>query len=215
MNTTSKVKTFDVAVKKSGISFPERFHAFLLENVIIHDSRKGTRVMLEFPDSTLRRADVNVELLRIGNLNGRWRATIYFRTNSNGKITNFVTLQRLRVIDPDVHEGSFWTASGKVIMLDRAIGRVVIRVFPERSKSEPFAVSARATLEQMNAVESALFVHMSGSLEGDELIADVLQPVSLTLPERWKDWIRPARRKPILENTNEDPNLEENQPLPE
>ena len=126
-----------------------------------------------------------------------------------------MTLRRLRTIDPEVHEGSFWTASGKVIMLDRATGNAVIRVFPERSKAEPFAVSARATLEQMNAVEDASFVHMSGKLEGDELIADVLQPITLTLPERWKDWVRPSRRKPILEIPNEVTDFEEEQLLRE
>ena len=187
----------------------------MLENVTVRDPGSGTRMILKFSDGTLRRADVNPELLRLGDLNGSWRATLYFRTNSSGKVTNFVTLRRLRVIDPDAHEGSFWSASGKVIMLDRATGNAVIRIFPERSKAEPFAVSARATLEQMNAVEDASFVHMSGRLEGDELIADVLQAVSLVVPKRWKDWVRPARRKVILQSEDTEIELEENQPLRE
>ena len=187
----------------------------MLENVTVRDPGSGTRMILKFSDGTLRRADVNPELLRLGDLNGSWRATLYFRTNSSGKVTNFVTLRRLRVIDPDAHEGSFWSASGKVIMLDRATGNAVIRIFPERSKAEPFAVSARATLKQMNAVEDASFVHMSGRLEGDELIADVLQAMSLVVPKRWKDWVRPARRKVILQSEDTEIELEENQPLRE
>lgn len=206
MKTTSENTTQKVTASPS-IPFPERFHAFLLENITIRDPGSGTRMILKFADGTLRRADVNPELLRLGDLNGNWRATLYFRTNSSGKITNFVTLRQLRVIDPVVHEGSFWTASGKVIMLDHVTGNAVIRIFPERSKSEPFAVSARVTLEQINAVEGASFVHMSGRLEGDELIANVLQPVELVLPERWKDWVRPSKRKPRLENTNENLDL--------
>ena len=193
--------------KDPRIAFPEGFHAFLLENVTIRDSGTGTFVMLEFFDGTLRRADVNPELLRLGNLNGRWRATMYFRTGAGSKVRNFVTLQRLRVIDPDVHEGSFWTASGKVIVLDRDTHQVVIRVFPERSKSQPFAVSAKATLEQINSLQDATFIHMSGRLDGDELIADELQSVQLTLPERWKDWVRPAKRKPILGSADEGADL--------
>jgi hypothetical protein len=181
--------------KNPSISFPESFHAFLLENVTVRDSGTGTSVVLEFADGTLRRADVNPELLRMGNLNGHWRATLYFRTNAGNKVRNFVTLQRLRVIDPEFHEGSFWTASGKVIKLDREANQVVIRIFPTRSKSEPFAISARATLEQINDIKDALFVHMSGRLEGDELVASEVQAVDLTLPERWKDWVQPTRPK--------------------
>lgn len=162
MNPNPETNTHTGAVPNSSILFPEGFHAFLLENVTVLDPGSGTRMILKFPDGTLRRADVNPELLRLGDLNGSWRATLYFRTNSSGKVTNFVTLQRLRVVDPDVHEGSFWTASGKVILLDHATGRVVIRIFPERTKLEPFAVSARATLEQVKAVENESFVHYVG-----------------------------------------------------
>ena len=82
MNPNPETNTHTGAVPNSSILFPEGFHAFLLENVTVLDPGSGTRMILKFPDGTLRRADVNPELLRLGDLNGSWRATLYFRTKS-------------------------------------------------------------------------------------------------------------------------------------
>ncbi len=164
-------------------------------NVLVRDSGRGALVDLEFEDGTLMRSRVTTDLARLGTgLAGRWRASIHFRAGEPGRPREPVFVRRLRPVTPDLeHAPPVWSAAGKVVRFDRTDGLVVLRIFPEQAPTEPFTVSAFASLELLASVEGAAFVSMNGDLRGSRLIARQIEVADLTVPERWKDW-RPSRR---------------------
>ncbi len=178
-------------------SFPSGHHAFMTANVLVRDSGRGALVDLEFEDGTLMRSRVTTDLARLGpGLAGRWRASIHFRTEAPGRPHEPVFVRRLRPVTPDLEQAPpVWSAAGKVVRLDRTDGLVLLRIFPEQAPTEPFVVSAFASLELLSTVEGAGFVSMHGGVRGSRLIVRHIEAADLTIPERWKDWTPKAQRQ--------------------
>ncbi len=90
---------------------------------------------------------------------------------------------------------------------DPTNGTYIARVHPtDTKKIEPFVVSAKTTLELLNLVEDARYLQMTGVLEYGYLIAQNLEPMRLEIPEHWKKWIPPMKRKVILEDDSSNDN---------
>ncbi len=199
-----------------GIHIQYDHHFFIQANVTIQDHHQGTRVQINFatPENGTYQARVHPKVFSrwkknhpdqpLIKLSGSWRATLYAKTLPNQRLTK---LQLARIVPlenaADLNgTDTFWSAAGKVLRLDRAEKLVLLRIYPSDKRTEPFVVSAKTTLELLNLVEDARYLQMTGVLEYGYLIAQNLEPMRLDIPEHWKKWIPPAKRKTILEDTS-------------
>ncbi len=206
-----------------GIHTDYNHHFFIQANATIQDDQQNTRVTIQLgnpkngtyiarvhPRVFSRWRNTHPEQSSI-QLSGTWRATLYGKTFKDQRLAN-LTLARVMPLENAVDlngADTFWSAAGKVLRLDRAEKLVLLRVYPpDNKKIEPFVVSAKTTLDLLNLVEDARYLHMTGVLEHGFLIAQNLKPMRLEIPEHWKKWIPPMKRKVILEEnlTNEHEN---------
>ncbi len=206
-----------------GIHTEYNHHFFIQANATIQDDQQNTRVSIQlgYPTNGTYTARVHPRVFSRWHknhpeqssiqLSGTWRATLYGKTLKDQRLAN-VTLARVIPLENAVDlngSDTFWSAAGKVIRLDRSEKLVLLRVFPtDNKKIEPFVVSAKTTLELLNLVEDARYLHMTGVLEHGYLIAQNLEPMRLDIPDYWKTWIPPMKRKLILENDTNNDQLE-------
>ncbi len=201
-------------LKPKGLNIAYQHHFFVQTNITIRDTSQATRVWLDLDSdngSFLARVHSKVfaqwqkshpEQSSV-NLSGVWRATLYGQTMPNQSLKSLQII-RLTPLENAIDlngQSTFWSAAGKVLRLDRAERIVIIRVYPRTKGFEPFVISAKTTLELLNLVQDAWYVHMTGVVEQGYLIAQNLEPMRLDIPSVWKDWIPPSKRKVILENT--------------
>lgn len=166
---------------------------------ILHPSPDGRRADLELPGgavvrvkpSPLRRA----KFINRPILEGRYSVHLHLRTHGQGFLSREMELVAIKPLAPDAPalEPEF-ELIGKVVRLDRAEGLVIVRVFPQRTDIEPFAVSAVASLEVLDLGEDAWYVKVDGIVRGSRLVAGAISRVELVVPEHWKDWKTPQRR---------------------
>jgi hypothetical protein len=165
----------------------------------LHPSPDGRRADLELPGgavvrvkpSPLRRA----KFINRPILEGRYSVHLHLRTHGQGFLSREMELVALKPLAPDAPalEPEF-ELIGKVVRLDRVEGLVIVRVFPQRTDIEPFAVSAVASLEVLDSGEDAWSVKVDGIVRGSRLIARAISRVELIVPEHWRDWKTPQRR---------------------
>ncbi len=126
-----------------------------------------------------------------GHLRTHAESTLFYRLD--------VTAYHGEVEDDQPWQAGAFVFTGKVVRLDRAEKRAVVRIFPMAWKSgEPFVVGANATLEQLDLVEDANYVHVEGRIDGaGGLIAEQLERVVLRVPDRWREWKPPHKRQEI------------------
>jgi hypothetical protein len=197
-----------------GICTAYNHHFFIHADVTIQDDQQNTRVWVRFqtPENGTYLARVHSKVFSrwrknhpdqpLIDLTGSWRATLYGNTFKDQRLSN-LTLARVISLENAVDLNSadtFWSAAGKVLCLDRAEKMVLLRIYPMNTKKEPFVVSAKTTLELLNLVEDARYLKMAGVLEHGYLIAQNLEPMRIEIPDHWKKWIPPAKRKVILED---------------
>lgn len=200
----------------NGIHIQYNHHFFIQANVTIQDDQQNTRVLIQFtfPENGTHMARVHSKVFSrwkknhpeqpLIDLAGAWRVTLYGKTFKDQRLANLILARVVPLENADDLGGAdtFWSAAGKVIRLDRAEKLVLLRIYPMDKHTEPFVVSAKTTLELLNLVEDARYLHMTGVLEHGYLIAQNLEPMRLEIPDHWKKWIPPAKRKPILENSS-------------
>jgi hypothetical protein len=133
-------------------------------------------------------------------LEGRFRVRLFLRTTKDGRLMERVSVAKvLTNAGHDLASPDEFVMVGKVVRLDRAEGLALVRVFPPSAQLEPFVVCCRASLAVMDAGEDAFSVRISGYIGRDlSLRADMLEPVKLTVPERFKDWVPPMKRRAPL-----------------
>jgi hypothetical protein len=193
-----------------GIRIPRAHHFFVNADVTIATSASDPLVELEFHSGGTITARVLPLVFKdwqwrrpeqpLPDLSGAWRVTLYGRTSRQQQLIH-PRLARLvpmvEAVDLEGHS-SFFSAAGKVLRLDRAEHTALIRVFPQRKDVQPFAISARAGLELLNGVEDAKSIRMRGVLREGVLIAQHLEPIELLIPEIWRNWIPPLKRKRVI-----------------
>jgi hypothetical protein len=132
-----------------------------------------------------------------GPLRTRPDGTLFYRLDA--------TAYHGEVAEDEPWQAGVFAFTGKVVRLDRAVKRAVVRVFPMAWKSgEPFVVGANAALEQLSLVEDANYVHVEGRINGSGvLIAEHMEQVKLRVPDRWREWKPPHKRQEIREPTVE------------
>jgi hypothetical protein len=192
-----------------GLFIPRAHHFFVKADITIRPSTSNPMVELEFHSGGTSMARVLPLVFKdwrrrrpdqpLPDLGGSWRVTLYGRTSREQQLLH-PRLARLIPMEEAIDlegEASFWSAAGKVLRLDRAEHTALIRVFPQRKDVEPFAISARASLEFLNQVEDAKYIRMRGVLQNRVLIAQHLESIELPIPEIWQGWIPPLKRKRI------------------
>lgn len=182
------------------IPVPDGFHAFLLASVSVRDPGRGSLVELALPDGTAIRSRASPDLLRRGaRLDGSWRATLHFRAAGDGSLVQPVALQRLRPLTGSFEDVPvFWSAAGELERVDTDARLATLRVFPERAKRAPFAVTAALSpsLGPLGRMLDATHLRLSGHLEGLRLVATRAEAVELTRPARWSGWTPRSRADP-------------------
>ncbi|MEY4531970.1 MAG: hypothetical protein RLZZ156_2693, partial [Deinococcota bacterium] len=189
-----------------GIHIQYEHHFFIQANVTVQDNQQNTRVSIQFntPENGTYLARVHPKVFSrwkknhpdqpLIQLSGSWRVTLYGKTFNDQRLSN-LTLVRVVPLENAIDLNgvdTFWSAAGKVLRLDRAEKLVLLRIYPMDTKTEPFVVSAKTTLELLNLVEDARYLQMSGVLEQGYLIAQNLEPMRLEIPDHWKKWIPPT-----------------------
>ena len=154
------------------VNISHQYHAFLVCNVLIHDSGHGKQVQLEIQGIQYK-ASVSIEALRVSqNLTGRWRATLHFRCKPDATLDNKVSLRRIRPLTPlNEDQPAFWACTGSVTNIDEDLGIIEVRVFPGKRKISKFSLFAKAPKEQLKQIRTAKFVHVTGTLEQQSLVA--------------------------------------------
>ncbi len=154
------------------VNISHQYHAFLVCNVLIHDSGHGKQVQLEI-QGVQYKASVSVEALRVShNLSGRWRATLHFRCKPDATLDSTVSLRRIRPLTPqNEDQPAFWACTGDVTMIDDDQDIFEVRVYPGKRKVSKFSLFAKAQKEQLNLIREAKYIHVTGTLEQQHLIA--------------------------------------------
>ena len=159
------------------VNISHQYHAFLVCNVLIHDSGHGKQVQLEIQGIQYK-ASVSVEALRVSpNLSGRWRATLHFRCRADATLASKLFLRRIRPLTPqNEDQTSFWACTGDVTTINDDSGLLEIRVYPGKRKISRFSLFAKAQQEQLEQIRDAKHVHVTGTLEQQKLVVLHLEP---------------------------------------
>jgi hypothetical protein len=174
-------------VTLEAIRSPNGYHAFLVATIELKDPGKGRLVNLKFADGTVFQALVASDVLRLGNLNGDWRATLHFTTNPNGVLEPPLRLQRLRPRETQIESlSSFWSMAGDVENLDPMNSRVSLRILTSRRHPTFFVNTIQLSKElfkivQANPVRTWL---MQGFLEQGTLIAQSVSIIKIRVPRK-------------------------------
>ncbi len=159
------------------VQISQQYHAFLVCNTQITDSGHGKQVKLEIQKHK-HRAVISFEALRsTANLNGHWRATLHIRCQADATLDHTMSLRRLRAITAEnQHQPAFWSCTGDIGHFNPEQGILEIQIYPGKRRTTRFSIYTRVALEQMQALQVAKFVHASGTLNGQQLIATVVEP---------------------------------------
>jgi hypothetical protein len=153
------------------VNISHQYHAFLVCNVLIHDSGRGKQVQLEI-QGTQYKASVSVEALRVSpNLSGRWRATLHFRCKPDATLDSKLSLRRIRPLTPqNQDQPAFWACTGDVTTINDEMGLLEVHVYPGKRKISKFSLFAAAQPEQLEQIRDAKHVHVTGTLEHQKLV---------------------------------------------
>ena len=159
------------------VNISHQYHAFLVCNVLIHDSGHSKQVQLEI-QGVHYKASVSVDALRVSqNLSGRWRATLHFRCQPDATLDRKLSLRRIRHITPqNEDQPPFWACTGDVNRINEDTGLLDVRVYPGKRKISRFSLFATAQPEQLEQIRDAKHVHVTGTLEGQKLVVLHLEP---------------------------------------
>ncbi len=153
------------------VNISHQYHAFLVCNVLIHDSGRGKQVELEIQGKQYK-ASISVKALRVSpNLSGRWRATLHFRCKPDATLTSRLSLQRIRPLtSQNEDQPAFWACTGDVTTINDENGLLEIRVYPGKRKISKFSLFAKAQPEQLEQLRKTKHVHVTGTLEHQKLV---------------------------------------------
>lgn len=159
------------------VQISQQYHAFLACNTQITDSGHGNQVKLEIQKHR-HRAVISFEALRsTPNLNGHWRATLHIRCQPDATLEHTMSLRRLRSITSENQkQPAFWSCTGDVGHFNTEQGILEIQIYPGKRRTTCFSIYARVTSEQMQLLQGAKYVHASGTLKGQQLIATTIEP---------------------------------------
>jgi hypothetical protein len=159
------------------VQISQQYHAFLACNTQIADSGRGKQVRLEIHQH-LYRAVISFEALRSKpNLNGHWRATLHIRCQPDATLDHTMSLRRLRSITSENQkQPAFWSCTGDVGHFNTEQGILEIQIYLGKRRTTRFSIYAQVTLAQMRLLQGAKFVHASGTLDGQLLIATIIEP---------------------------------------
>ncbi|MEY4531969.1 MAG: hypothetical protein RLZZ156_2692 [Deinococcota bacterium] len=159
------------------VQISQEYHAFLVCNTQITDSGHGKQVKLEIQKHK-HRAVISFEALRsTANLNGYWRATLHIRCQADATLDHTMSLRRLRTITAEnQNQPAFWSCTGDIGHFDSEQGILEIQIYPGKHRTTRFSIYTRVTFEQMQALQGAKFIHASGTLNGQQLIATIIEP---------------------------------------
>jgi hypothetical protein len=154
------------------VNISHQYHAFLVCNVLIHDSGRGKQVQLEIQGKQYK-ASISVKALRVSpNLSGRWRATLHFRCKPDATLASRLSLQRIRPLTTqNEDQPAFWACTGDVTTIDEERGLLEVRVYPGKRKVSKFSLFATAQQEQLEQLRKTKYVHVTGTLEQQRLVA--------------------------------------------
>ncbi len=175
------------AVKFESIRSPNGYHAFLVATVELEDPGKGRLVRLKFSDGTVFQGLVASDVLRLGNLNGTWRATLHFTSNPNGNLKPPLRVQRLRPQASQIETpATFWSIAGDIEHLDPVSARVSLRTLTSRQNPTFFVNTIQLSKEQFETVQANPLSTwlMQGLLEQGLLAAQSISTVTIRIPRK-------------------------------
>ncbi len=177
----------NAAVEFDSIRSPNGYHAFLVATVELEDPGKGRLVQLKFLDGTVFQALVASDVLRLGNLNGTWRATLHFTSNPNGSLQSPLRVQRLRPRASHVEmPATFWSIAGDIEHLDTGAARVSLRTLTSRQNPTFFVNTIQLSKNQFEVVQANPLSTclMQGSLEQGVLVAQHISTITIRTPRK-------------------------------
>jgi hypothetical protein len=126
---------------------------------------------------------------------GWCEATVHVRTTRESKLKGsgtglfLVEAEPLQMLDMTAVDGVF-SFAGKVVAIDNRSGdpRVIVRVFPEHAKIDPFVVSALLPKEVLKLVQNPQFVYVTGELVNGVMVARAVHEADMRVGERWKGY---------------------------
>jgi hypothetical protein len=183
------------------------FSATVFLDATVLPSPNGHRADLELNDGTRVRVSppMHHRWLTKRIPAGRHLVRLYLRVErvADARLASELVFTSFKPLEPEAPtvEGTF-EVLGQVVRLDSAEGVVIVRIYPLTPKVEPFLISALASLEVLEGAKNAQFVRVTGIVRRSKLVARLIEPIVLSIPERWKDW-KPVKRKPASSITVE------------
>lgn len=162
-------------------SFP---HAVALGCFTLHDGGIADLVDLELDTGWWLRARLAPHLLRLGDqLVGRWMVTFHFRTDASGQVQERPRVIRLVPADNTHDVPLSWSATGKLIEVNRTADLVRLRIIPPHTRVKPFIITAHAPPHVLDGLQTTDMTHFTGSLQGNVLVAETSVAYSLSVQE--------------------------------
>ncbi len=161
------------------VQIKHQYHAFLVANVSIHDIGQGRKLEIGL-DGLKYTAIASQEAIRVApNLTGLWRATFYIRTKANATLESHFRLRRLRTINSSTaQQAAFWTCTGKVQQVDKALGLLEISIYPSQNSKSAFVLTVQINQTQIELLGNSPFIHATGTIEQHHLVIVTLEPRS-------------------------------------
>ena len=151
------------------------------------------------------KASIAVKALRSApNLSGEWRATLNLRSGATGQLEGAQFVRRLRPITPTISDQpAFWTCTGEIVGVDLEAETLELRVQGGQRGHGSYTVSANVARSLLERLEGARFAHLTGSLDGLQLVATQVEVVAEEQLETRGGFGRERTQKDSMTTTTE------------
>ena len=165
------VPNLAVTPPANDVQIRQQPHGFLVVNAILHDPGRAKPITLEIAGIEFRVRIAVATLRSAPSLSGEWRATLNLRSGMGGSLEGVQFVRRLRPLTAARRaQPAFWTCTGEIARVEPTAGLIVLRVEEPRGGHGTFAVTARAEQELLEPLIGARFAHLTGSLDGVNLV---------------------------------------------